>query len=190
MSGRQTDPGPGPGLLPLPVAHLELTDPLYEVLGVGGGADGSYHRNITGTVRRLCQTALLDAGRGVPGEADHGPVGGVEAGAGVALPARHGAVALGLDHAAVVVVLSLPPLGEGASLALPAGVGVVGVTLAAAAREVLVLQPGLGRGPRGYPRAGGDPVVLVSAASSLAVILSSRAEEKVVPGGALRLILL
>ena len=170
---------------PAGAARLHPPVPLYQVLGVRG-ADGSYHRNITGTVRRLCQTALLDAGRGVPGEADHGPVGGVEAGAGVALPARHGAVALGLDHTAVVVVLSLPPLGEGASLALPARVGVVGVALAAAAGEVLVLQPGLRGRPGGDAGAGGDSVVLVSTSSDLAVFLSSRAEQQVDPGGALQ----
>ena len=149
---RQTDPRPGPGLalLPLPVAQRDLTHALDEVLGVGGGADGSYHRNITGAVRSLGQTALLYAGRGVPGEAHHGPVGRVEAGAGVALPAGAGTVALGLggDPAGVVVVLPGPPLGQGAPLAPPAGLGVVGVALAAAPGQVLVLQPGLrARGP-------------------------------------------
>ena len=94
---------------------------------------GSYHRYITGTVRSLCETALLYARRGVPGQADHGPVGVVQAGAGVALPAGDRTVALGLGHTAVVVVLPLPPLGEGAPLALPARVGVVGVALTAAA---------------------------------------------------------
>ena len=186
VGGGQGQPGHWLAPLSLP-SHLG--DPLDEVLVVVG-ADGGYHRNITGTVSSLCQTALLYAGRGVPGEADHGPVGGVEAGAGVALSAGHGTVALGLGHAAVVVVLPAPPLGQGAPLALPAGVGVVGVALAAAAREVLVLQPWLGGGTRCYARAGGDSVVLVSAASSLAVILSSRAEEEVDPGGALRLIIL
>ena len=148
VGGREADPGPGP-------AQLDLADPLDELLGVRGGADGSYHRNITRTVSGLCQAALLYAGRRVPGQADHGPVGRVEAGAGVALPAGHWAVALSLRHpATVVVVLPLPPLGEGAPLAPPAGLRVVSVALAAAAREVLVLQPGLGRGPGGDAGAG------------------------------------
>ena len=170
---------------PAGAARLHPPVPLYQVLGVRG-ADGSYHRNITGTVRRLCQTALLDAGRGVPGEADHGPVGGVEAGAGVALPTGARAVALSLgDAAAVVVVLPLPPLGERAPLAPPAGLGVVRVALAAAARQVLVLQPGLGRGPASDTRAGRDSVVLVSTAASLAGLLASRSQQQIHPGGSL-----
>ena len=143
-----------------------------------GGADGRYHRNITRTVGGLGQTALLYAGRGVPGQTHHGPVRRVQAGAGVALPAAHWAVALRLRHpAAVVVVRPLSPLGEGAPLAPPAGLGVVSVALAAAPRQVLVLQPGLGRGTRGDAGAGGDSVVLVSTASSLPRLLSGRPQQ-------------
>ena len=143
-----------------------------------GGADGRYHRNITRTVGGLGQTALLYAGRGVPGQTHHGPVRRVQAGAGVALPAAHWAVALRLRHpAAVVVVRPLSPLGEGAPLAPPAGLGVVSVALAAAPGQVLVLQPGLGRGTRGDAGAGGDSVVLVSTASSLPRLLSGRPQQ-------------
>ena len=175
----------------------------------GRGGDGGYHRNVTRTVRGLGQThRLLDAGGSVPGEADHRPIRGVEAGRGRVWFSRgHGAwpqvgataevtVTLRLHrHCSIVVVVVLLSLFPHPSLlALATAVAVVGVAvaaLAAAPAEVLILQPGLGaRGPgaRGDARAGGHPVMIPRVSAhlvTLARVLASRAQQQVHPGRAL-----
>ena len=140
--------------------HREPAEPRGQEIPGGGlagqGGDGGYHRDVTGAVRGLGQAhaGLLDAGGPVPREADHGAVGGVQAGAAVALAAGHGAgaaVALRLGDGVaallllvvVVVVPGLPGPPPAAPAPPAAGAGVRALAAAAAQVLVPVLQPRL-----------------------------------------------